>query len=337
MPSITMLIPVDWQMQGATNWNIKDSCNTIRTSLRATGPDGRAFENFPAFSWVWADDPQFQRQIFAQKAQMGTHACDVMPPMSAQDYLRRNLARIRPNAQLVGFEPAPKLMESLGQQAHQTEQSARQYNLVQQVKYDAIKARVRYTLEGKPMEEWIIAGVVITGTRASTLDIRTMQQVQKWTYSCIAYTGAQRAPQGQLDASTKFFELIGSTYRQNPEWLAKVSGNALALQQIELKGIRDRSAIVAKSAEDTRNTQRQIYENQSKSEEHTSTQYSQYQRGVESYRNPTTGDTVDLDNQYGHAWVNNRGEYLLSDQAGFDPNAVSGNTQSWQQLQHVKK
>ena len=96
-------------------------------------------------------------------------------------------------------------------------------------------------------------------------------------------------------------------------------------------------AIVAKSAEDTRNTQRQIYENQSKSEEHTSTQYSQYQRGVETYRNPSTGDTVDLDNQYGHAWVNNRGEYLLSDQTGFDPNAVAGNTQIWQQLQHVKK
>jgi len=70
---------------------------------------------------------------------------------------------------------------------------------------------------------------------------------------------------------------------------------------------------------------------------HVSTQYSQYMRGVETYQNPSTGETVDLDNNYGHAWVNNRGEYMLSDQAGFDPNAVPGKTQNWTQLQHVKK
>ena len=80
-----------------------------------------------------------------------------------------------------------------------------------------------------------------------------------------------------------------------------------------------------------------MYENQSKSQEHTSAQYSQYTRGVETYRNPSTGETVDLDSNYGHAWVNTRGEYLLSDQAGFDPNTVFKNNENWQPLQHVKK
>jgi hypothetical protein len=337
MPTVSLLIPVDWQLQGATTWNIKDSCNTIQTHLVATAPDGRGFENFPEYHWVWADDPTFQQQIFAQKARMGSHACDVMAPMSAQDYLRRNLSRIRPNAQLVGFEPAPKLLESLTDQAHQAEQMAQQYKMVRQVKADAIKARVKYTLDGKPVEEWIFAGIMTSGIRGPSLDMRSMQQVQRWTYNCTASTGAQRAPEGQLDASAKLFELIGTTYRWNPEWQAKVTSNALAMQKIEQKGIRDRAAIVAKSAEDTRNTQREIYENQSRSEEHTSAQFSQYIRGVETYRDPDTGATVDLDNRYGHAWINNQGEYLLSDQAGFDPNTVSGNTQSWKQLQVVKK
>ena len=337
MTSVTMLIPVDWQSQGSTTWNVKDRCNGIRTTFRAAGPDGRGYEIFPAFNWIWADDPRPLQQTFAQQAQMGTHSCDVMPIMGAQEYLRRNLAKVRPNAQLVGFEPAPKLMEDLAQQARQTEQSARQYNLTQSVKYDAIKARVKYTVDGKPVEEWVLAATVITGTLSPSLNIQTMQQTKAWTYNCVAYMGAQRAPQGQLDASLKFFELIGSTYRTNPEWQAKVSGNALALQQIELKGVRDRSAIVAKSADDTRIAQRQIYENQSRSEDRTSTQFSQYQRGVETYRNPSTGDTIDLDNNYGHAWVNNKGEYLLSDQAGFDPNTVFKNNEGWQQLQHVKK
>jgi hypothetical protein len=109
------------------------------------------------------------------------------------------------------------------------------------------------------------------------------------------------------------------------------------MQQIQLKGIRDRSAIVAKSAEDQRNIQRQAYENQQKAEDSNSTNYSQYIRGVETYQNPSTGETVDLDSKYGHAWVSNQGVYLLSDQAGFDPNSAPGNTQTWTQMQQVKK
>jgi len=335
--SVSMLVPVDWQSQGATTWNIKDACNGIQTTLRATGPDGRAYEVFPAFNWVWADDPRYLQQAAAQKAQMGTHPCDVMPPMSAQDYLRRNLARIRPNAQLAGLEPAPKLMESLHKQAQQTEQMARQFNLKQQVKVDAIKARVRYTLDGKPVEEWISAATVITGTVGPSLNLQTMQQVQKWGYSCVAYMGAMRAPQGQLDANQKFFELLASTYHWNPEWQNRLAGHAQAMQKIELKGIRDRSAIVAKSAEETSNIRRQAFENQQKTEDQMSTQFSQYQRGVETYRNPSSGETVDLDNNYGHAWVNNKGEYLLSDQAGFDPNTIFKNNEDWKPLEHVKQ
>ena len=40
VPSASMLIPVDWQSQGSTTWNRKDSCNPIQTSMRASGPDG---------------------------------------------------------------------------------------------------------------------------------------------------------------------------------------------------------------------------------------------------------------------------------------------------------
>ena len=58
LTSVTLLIPTDWQSQGATTWNIKDACNSIQTHVIATGPDGRAFEQFPAYHWVWADDPR---------------------------------------------------------------------------------------------------------------------------------------------------------------------------------------------------------------------------------------------------------------------------------------
>ena len=326
--SASLLIPVNWQSQGATTWNIKDKCNSVQTHFVASGPDGHAFERFPVYNWAWADDPRALQLAFQQNARMGTHACDIMQPMSAQEYLRRNLAKLRPNAELVGFEPAPALMDSLAQQAKQTEDAARRFNLRQQVKYDAAKARVKYSVDGKPMEEWILAAVVTTGTLGVT---------QQWTYRCVAYTAGQRAPAGQLESSEKLFQLIASTFRVDPEWQARVTKNALAMQQIELKGIRDRSAIVAKSAEEQRQMQQQTFENRQNAEDRSSTQFSQYLRGVETYQNPNTGQTVDLDSKYGHAWVNGNGEYLLSDQANFDPNSVSGNTQTWTQLQHVKQ
>jgi len=335
MTSVSMLIPTDWQSEGSTTWNIKDNCNTIRTTLRASGPDGRSYEVFPAYNWTWADDPKPLQQIFAQKAQMGAHACDVMPPMGAADYLRRNISRIRPNAQVAAVEPAAKLMQILEQQARQTEQSAAQYKLQQRVRPDVVRARLKYNLNGRPVEEWLIVATIITGTLGPSYNTARMQMTQAYSYSCVAHMVAERAPQGQLDSSEKFFEMINATYHVSPEWQSRVTGNALAIQQIELKGIRDRSAIVSKNAEDIRNIQRQGYENRQKSEDHISAQFSETIRGVETYRNSSTGETVELSNQYGHAWVNNRGEYLLSDQEGLDPSVTF--KEDWKPLEHVKK
>ena len=334
MTSATMLVPTDWQAQGGTVWNIKDKCNTIQTNLRTSGPDGRAVEIFPAYTWVWADDPRPLQATAAQTAQFGTRPCEVMPPMRAADFLRRNLSRYRPNAQVVALEPAPKVLEVLQQMARRNEQSAARYNLRQSVRPDVVRARIRYTVNGQAMEEWITVSVIVTATLGPSFDTRTMRQIQAYSYNCAAYATGERAPQGQLDANEKFFDLLAGTYRQDPSWQAKVSGNAQAIQQIELKGVRDRSAIVAKNADDIRNIQREGFEGRQRTLDQISEQRSQTTRGVETYRNPATGETVELSNQYGNAWVNNRGEYLLSDQPGFDPAVTL--KEDWRPLEHVK-
>jgi hypothetical protein len=255
--------------------------------------------------------------------------------MSAADFVRRNLSRYRPNAQVVGLEPAPKTMAILQQRARQDEQAGAKYNLKQRIRPDAVKARIRHSVNGQAMEEWLIVATITTGTLGPSFNARTMQMDQVFTYSCAAYVTGERAPQGQLDASEKFFDLVTGTFRWDPAWEAKVSGHAQAMQQIELKGVRDRSAIVAKNAEDIRNIQRQGYENSQQSLDRISEQRSQTTRGVETYRNPSTGETVELSNQYGQAWVNNRGEYLLSDQPGFDPSVTF--KEDWKALEHVKQ
>lgn len=324
MVSATMLIPTDWQSQGATLW-VKDKCNPIQTSVRATGPDGRAFEIFPAYNWLWADDPTFLRQTAAQQARLGAHPCDVTPAMGATEYLKRNLGKLRPNAKLGSIEPATKLMQALQDQARQGEQAAAQYRLQKRIRPDVVRAHITYDLNGKSMEEWIVAATVITGTAGLK---------GEYNYSCRGTMIAERAPRGQLESSEKLFDLINSTFRVDQAWQARVTQSALAIQQIRQKGAQDRAKIVAKNAEDIRNIQRESYENQQRGQDQSAAGYSQYLRGTETYQNPATGQKVDLDSKYGNAWTNSNGEYLLSDQAGFDPNTVLQG--SWTQMQHAK-
>ena len=53
-------------------------------------------------------------------------------------------------------------------------------------------------------------------------------------------------------------------------------------------------------------------------------------RGVETYDNPFEDRPVQLPSDYRYAWVSARGEYVLSDEAGFDPNV--GGTVDWRLL-----
>jgi hypothetical protein len=69
-------------------------------------------------------------------------------------------------------------------------------------------------------------------------------------------------------------------------------------------------------------------------QDETAANFSQMTRGVETYRNPATGETIELDNRYGRAWASPTGEYLLSDDPNFDPNVVL--REKWTALQQVK-
>jgi hypothetical protein len=57
-------------------------------------------------------------------------------------------------------------------------------------------------------------------------------------------------------------------------------------------------------------------------------------RGVQTFRDPTSGRTMELSNQYDHAWLNGSNEYIMSDDPNFNPNGqLSGN---WNQLAPVR-
>ncbi len=70
------------------------------------------------------------------------------------------------------------------------------------------------------------------------------------------------------------------------------------------------------------------YWNTQKSYDRTNQQFSDYLRGVDRYSDGP--NNIQLPSGYSQAWVNEQGEYLLSETQGFNPNQeLQGN---WKQL-----
>ncbi|MBM4256931.1 MAG: hypothetical protein FJ147_13670 [Deltaproteobacteria bacterium] len=58
---------------------------------------------------------------------------------------------------------------------------------------------------------------------------------------------------------------------------------------------------------------------------------SQANRGVDTYIDPSSNYPVDLPNDYQYAWSNGLGEYVLSNDANYNPNL--GTNVNWTELQ----
>ena len=242
-------------------------------------------------------------------------------------------AKVRPGARVLGVEPIPGMNESLQKQTQQAQAQAQQLGLKVRISAESARAKVAYDLMGAPVEEWL--------TTVATVHARPMPVFRGGRIGqTISYTEearllfAMRAPAGQLEANQKLFQLIVSTMSIEPEWQARVAQVQANIAAIQQKGESDRQKIRQQSAEDIRRIQNETYQHQQHAQEVQHQQFSQYIRDVETYRDPNSGDRVELSNQYGHAWSNGAGEYILSDSPNFNPNAhLNGN---WTEMQHVQ-
>ena len=78
----------------------------------------------------------------------------------------------------------------------------------------------------------------------------------------------------------------------------------------------------------------QGHQSRSKMQDSAFHEWDQAIRGVQTFRNPNTGDTIELSNEYGHAWAGAGDQYILSNSEFFNPNvALEG---SWTRLDPVK-
>ena len=329
-PGVELLIPATWEFNGGIRmYGGKEGCfcDSFSVFWEAKSEDGATkIQGVPNYSWQYSDDPQELHNLTDPNRRTHTgnrtnDTCPVSKPSSAEQYFRQFVLNdLTPQMTVVSVEPFPVL-----------DQLVRQRNGLPPTddgnggaRIEAIRVRLEFQQDGKPMELWY-AVALVTQTyrvgRGSLYDMHAAGQMM------------MGAPKGKLDANDKLFKVVMSSIQPTPQYSAYTNKWIANYYQIQA----NKEAAMDKIQADLDSFITQTYMHMSANAQRVSDQgfraNDQNLRDVQTFRDPTTGRKVELSNQYGHAWLNGANEYVLSDDPNFNPNAqLSG---SWNQLQPV--
>jgi len=329
-PAIELLVPSTWDFKGAVHmYGGKTGCFSESFSVfwEARSEDGSTkFQGVPNYAWQYSDDPQELRNLTDPNRRTHTgnqtnDLCPVSKPLNAEQYFRQIvLSDLKPAMTVESVEPYPALEQIVRQRNGLPPANAGNSG----VRVDAIRVRLAFQKDGEPMELWYSVAL-ITQThpvgRGTFYDLHAVDQI------------ALGAPKGQLDGNDKLFRVVMSSIQPLPRYTAFTNKWIASYYQTQAR----KEAAMDKIQADLDNFMTQTYLNMSANAQRASDMgfhaTDQNLRDVQTFRDPSTGRTMELSNQYGQAWLNGSGQYVMSDDPGFNPNAnLSG---SWTQLQPV--
>lgn len=300
MVATTVLIPADWRTEGGIVWGGGACGPGYNVDYQAMSPDGRSGVHFFQMEqWQWnsmgAADP---------------NGCPTMQITSVRQYLDNLISRARPGAQMLDYRRRPDIEEQFSHFNQTTPMPLGE----SRTWIEAAQALIGYNQDGVAMQETIAVAVVFNLMRN-----QPMAGVPGSDFlSGSTLPGfAMRAPEGRLDA--KLAEMIRNSGRENPAWAARIAQHNAKIAGIQIQGARDRSRIIAQTGEEIRQMQADSWRQYNESTDRMARETSEAIRGVETYKDPYYGDTVQLDHTYENAWQLEDGTYVLSNDAFFDP------------------
>jgi hypothetical protein len=321
-----LLIPTSWDLKGAVTFGGgKGGClsDLMAAHWEAASPDGSLiFQGAPNYSWQYSTDPAQLRKLndpLRRQLGAGGKPCPVAKPMKAEEYFRQQVVpNLAAGTTVVSVQAFPELDQLVRQQ------SGLPANDSNTVRADAIRARFEFKKDGKPMEGWASLAVV---TRAFPAGPGMFLNCSAVDFTAFA------APQGKLDANDKLYKLMLGSVRPLPKWQAYASSVIGKLSQAEAQKEAQQDQMVADFQRKVAQTIMAATANAARGANQAAFGEGQIIRGVQTFRDPATGKTMELSNQYDHAWLNGNDEYVMSDDPNFNPNGQLNG--SWDQLQIV--
>lgn len=327
--AVLMMIPTTWQLQGSIRqMGGLGGCfaDLESISVQAQSADGAlAFQALPDLTWQYADDPQTVRMMTQEGqafAKGGIKPCPVMPPQRAADFLRKIASKYYPDAQVVSVDAYPELdqlvRERLGLSLKGTSNQG-------SMRTDAARARLEYEHDGRTVEQWVTVGEWMRAYPSGRGNVYDCHATMLMSFS---------APKGQLDGNESLFRLIAFNIRHDPQWDAHINGMIAQLYRRQQVEEAKRSQMIANFQQHVADTINEVTANAQRGADQAAFGEDQIVRGVQTFRNPQTGDTFELSNLHDHAWLSDDNEYVMSDDPNFNPNGQLDG--SWTALEPVQ-
>lgn len=349
MPSHTVLVPKGWKSEGGAFWpGAKIFRIHPSQHITVTAPDGRLVIVGPSFGATDMFPSQHAIQNLGARrpaeGQVENGTPVLYMPQNAQQWAQwirtKAIAATYQGAEDIvvhSVDIVPELtqlmhqkMQPIVQQQAQQNQQAAQFGLNQKAWCDGsvLAAKCSYTHNGKKWDQLYVWGVSIIG-----LD----QQVGRQIWWSVEPNVGFRAPAGELDKSMPLLISIATSVRMTPQW-AKMKFDHLAkMAAIDRKGAADRAAIIAKSNREIRQIITKGHADRQAIRDKGHHQYIQSIREVNEYTVPGSNQTVELPHHYNHVYTNSNGEYILTNDANYNPNTDSNvNNQNWETMKTVE-
>ena len=186
----------------------------------------------------------------------------------------------------------------------------------------AVRLRYAFEQQNQPWEQDVCFTLAYAPVKAGV----AMWNVQR-AYTCFA-------PKGGLDAHASLIKAVIANVSLTPEWLATAS----VVKQLQRQGFQQQMADTAafgRKLQDytthIRQLGQQMHEERMKSFDRIAESQREYLGGVETYNDPYQRQAVFMPAGYKAYWVNQKGEVVLSEQTGYNPNA--GDVNDWRKME----
>jgi len=320
--AFSLLIPADWTFQGGVQWLMNNPGLPAVIAFRAQNPHGaEAFEAFPNLPFYWTNNPMLTMTFPVGSVYYGN---EVRPPGPAVQVLREIvIPRYRgqvPQLQMVDQEHLPSLATEM-----QASSPVAPTNLTSA---DGARVRIQYHQGDRTVEEDVY-GVVEVSQQPGPM-MMGMQHI----FWMADYLFSFRALAGHLDRLSDVFTSMVRSFRLNPGWYSRYSQVSQTMIQNQIQQIHhvgQISRMISQTNDQISDMVMASYDERQRTLNRLSNQFSQAIRGVDAYHDPRGGRNVDLPGGYRQAWANGLGEYIVTDDATFNPNV--GTTQNWEPLE----
>jgi len=323
MEAFSFLMPSDWKFEGSIKWNPEQVAMPASNAFRVFNPAGQEeFEGFSNMCFFWSTNLGLLAINPPGSKYFGSIVAKPVNALTAlQEIIQINRGQFS-GLTIVSKSDSPELVKALG--------ISNQSQGPIMTEATGAKIRFSYVKNSIPMEEEIYG--VVEQVKFATQSMSGIQY-NIWWY--IDYIFSFKGKAGQLEKQTKIFQTITSSFRINQQWQAKYNNviEYLAQQQIRhIQSIGEFSRTLSQMSDQMRSDQLQQYEQRSSVYDKVAQQHSDNMLGIERYYDPFEEREVQLPSGYNHAWCNNLGEYIMSDNPNYNPNIESNLT--WKPIEH---